>query len=167
MRAKKRKDNLIEIKVSLGYDSLGHQIRKSVYGHTQAEARRLADEIKDKQRLGLRTSDMTVYAYAHAWYDLNAPDRRMNTNLMYENIIDKHLQYERLGRLPLDKATVSDVQEFINTQKEHYETASKMRMTMSQVFRFAVTDGLILRSPVTGIKIPAKPCSKKKGTYRH
>lgn len=158
----KRADGRYCTHVDLGYNDCGKRIRKTLYGKTIKELDEKVLQIKIDRNSGIiKNKDTNFYTYATCWLNTYKAKSAINTRAMYENILEKHIK-NSIGHLTISEITKSDIQSMINEQFEHYETCSKIIMTLKQIFNSAIDDNMIHKSPVKGITLPPKPVSTKR-----
>jgi integrase len=121
-------------------------------------------ELADQRRgawLDNRTNKITFAQYAETWLASN-PDKRSRTRLRDEGIITKHLN-PSLGARRLKDIKHSDLRTLINqwsTNGLSPNSIKRHRAVLSAIFRMAVRDEMILKSPVEGLSLPrAEPSS--------
>lgn len=151
---KKRTNGFYEAKISLGYDSTGKIIRKSVYAKSIRELDEKIFTLKQEHNSSVKSCDMLLYDYALSWFKTYKALKSINTKAMYDNIIEKHIK-PSIGFIPLNAITKSDIQNMLNERTEKRETCKKILLTLKQIFNSAIEDGLLLRNPALNITLPA------------
>ena len=152
---KKNGKNVYEKKVTLGRDENGIPVRKSITGRTIAELNDKIEMAKENfQRLIGRDNSVLFSSYARRWLQTTKAVKSINTRLMYENALEKHIIPE-VGDLYFDEITLSDLQGIINKRAEHYETCNKIRLTLRQIFTAAQDEGI--KSDVKAGKLVLPP----------
>ncbi|MBP5332394.1 MAG: site-specific integrase [Lachnospiraceae bacterium] len=153
-RFKKNSKGFYRTGVTIGYSEDGRLVRKYVTGKTIAELEAKIAEVKAAVGSGRNLLDENVRFgdYARMWLDTYKAGRGINTRTMYSNIIGKKL-------VPLYGLKVKDVkamhlQSLINDNSALPRTCEQMRMTLRQIFKQAIEDGLITRNPATAIELP-------------
>lgn len=115
-------------------------------------------EFKDRLKNNNATvfSDMTLHDYAVNWLKTTKSAKESNTQMMYENIINVHLQ--PCGHVLLTDFTYSHFQQLINYQLEHPRTCQQIYLTVRQIIKCAVKDRILPRSAFEdiceGISLP-------------
>lgn len=89
-------------------------------------------------------SDMTFWQYSLAWLKTSKSVKEQNTQRMYENIINKHLQ--PFGHISISDFTHSHFQQLINYQQDHPRTCQQIYLTVRQIIKSAVKDRILPRS---------------------
>lgn len=153
-RFKKNAKGLYRTGVTVGYDERGKRVRKYVTGKTIQEIEERIEEVRQAMKSGrnLLDEDVRFGDYARMWLDTYKAKRSINTRAMYANIIDKKL-------VPIYGLKVKDVkpmhlQSLINDNSSMPRTCEQMRLTLRQIFKQAIEDGLIVRSPASAIELP-------------
>jgi integrase len=144
-------------------DPMGKQYSRSF--RTKGEATAFeATELADQRRgvwVDHRTNKITFAQYAEIWLASN-PDKRSRTRLRDEGIITKHLN-PSLGARRLNDIKHSDLRTLINQWVKDGLSPYSIRRhkaVLSAIFRMAVRDEMILKSPVEGLSLPrAEPSS--------
>jgi integrase len=117
MSARPRKNGLWEARVDHGWQN-GKRVRKSLYAKTRRE---LVEKLKAEQtKAGLGVAHAgrmpTLGAFLESWLENNAqPKLKLSTYIRYRELSRLHI-IPGLGRFPLDKLTVAQVQEFLNAR---------------------------------------------------
>ena len=89
-------------------------------------------------------SDMTLHSYAVEWLNTSKSARELNTQRMYENIINVHLQ--PCGHVLLSNFSHSNFQQLINYQLDHPRTCQQIYLTVRQIIKSAIKDRILPRS---------------------
>ena len=162
-KAKKRADGRYQQSISIGRDENGKLIRKVVYGTTRAELEQKVTELKLSLNSGkfVKNGDTMLIDYARAWLSTYKVNKGINTQAMYENIIEKHIE-PSLGHYTLSEIRRSDIQQTISERSDKYRTCEQYRITLKQILDCAVEDGIIASNPCTRIELPTKPRSTKR-----
>lgn len=97
----------------------------------------------------------TFREYASTWYELyKKPHVRLQTQKMYENVLDAHL-YPAFGDRALARITKNDLQAFIlRYQEKSASLIDKIMIVLRQVFDAAVEDDYIKKNPVKRLAPP-------------
>ncbi len=139
-----RSDGRWEAKYTIGRDpGTGKQLRRSVYGHTQAEARKKLNAAIAALDAGTyrEPSAMTVGQWLDLWandYCLNVKPRTLD---LYKATIDNRIK-PNLGAVKLKKLTAPMIQKFYNdalqgqlklpqTTGNHYSPRTRCRKALS------------------------------------
>lgn len=160
---KKRPNGFCEAKVRVGYKDDGRPCYVSVYGRTSAEVERKVGELKYKVEHGQFINDKKVALgqYASMWLKTYKAGKAKNTQAMYRNIIEKHIEPD-IGHLRISEVTTSHVQQLINARLEHPRTCQQIRMTLTQIYQAAINDGLVFKNPCLGAELPKCPKADKR-----
>ena len=155
-----RKDGLWMGRIILGRDSKGKAVRKSVYGHTQKEARDKADKLRKQFESGLTTEKVgTVGEFLEMWLedDVRVSRDGNKTIREYTDTVKNYIK-PYLGHLKFQKLTSIQVRHWQGQLSREGFTAS-MRKKSLRVFSVAITaameNDLILRSPLIGVPRPS------------
>ena len=153
-RFTKNAKGLYRTGITVGYDERGKRVRKYVTGKTIGEIEDKIEEIKRAMKSGhnLLDDDVRFGDYARMWLDTYKAGRGINTRAMYANIIEKKLA-------PIYGIKVKDVkamhlQSLINDNSSMPRTCEQMRLTLRQIFKQAIEDGLVVRNPAAAIELP-------------
>ena len=162
-KTKKRADGRYQQSVYLGRDADGKKKYKVFYAKTRAELERIVIEFKTSGQSGklIKNEDTLLIDYARAWLGTYKVNKGINTQAMYENIIEKHIE-PSLGHYTLSEIRRSDIQQAISERADKYRTCEQYRLTLKQILDCAVEDGIIASNPCTRIELPAKPRSTKR-----
>lgn len=163
---KKDKNGYYQTKVTIGYDSeTGKRIRKPIYSRTIAGLEDKKRELKDEfsqNPIGL-TPYTTFHDYSKQWLDIFKAQREHNTREMYLNAL-KHIDKE-FGHLPMKSVTQMHIQALINKHFSKPSTCEKIMLTLNQIFKNAIINGIIKINPVQMITLPEKKVCEKRALY--
>ncbi len=154
-KRKKQKDGRYRAKIFAGtYTDDGKPVYCYISAKTLKELDNKKQEVLTRKSMGLlaKETEITLNEYAAAWFKNYKQMRAVNTQKMYKNIIDNHLDY--LGFAQITKISKSDIQALINMHEDKPRTCQQLCLTLKQIFKCAVDDGLILKSPVKDIELP-------------
>lgn len=151
----KRTDKRFEIKVSIGNGK-----RLSVYGATEAEARKKAKELR-AQAAKFDLSNvcrMTVKAYMDHWL------HTVKINELKPASFDRVEQscrcqiYPHIGDLQLQALTSNDIQQMLNSiAKTHsYSTMKKAFNNLNSCLKLGVARNEIIKNPAAAVTLPSK-----------
>ena len=160
-KASKRKDKRYEIKVSIGSGK-----RISVYGNTEAEARRKAKALREEAaRYDLSNiSKLSVQAYVEHWlytvkiHELKpASFDRLEQSCVYQI-------FPHIGAIQMQALTADDVQLMLSAvAKTHsYSTVKKAYNCLNACLNWGVLRNEIIRNPMLGCVLPTKTVQKTK-----
>lgn len=125
-----------------------------------AEYKKMRDEGKIKV-----CSDILFLDYSREWLRTYKKVRERGTQIMYENIIEKHFSY--LSSLKLTNLTRMHFQLLINNASEYPRTCQQIKITLCQVVKSAISDKLLpadsLDSICQGIDMPKYNPAEKRG----
>lgn len=161
-KLKKRKDGRYQMNIYVGRDENGKKKYKSVFGKTQAETKRKAEEIKIKIGKGIdvMNENMSFDDLCKRWLQYKKPLLKEHLYNSYKIYIS---HFDSLGKSKIIKLTKSDFQEIINELAEYNpttgrptakETLKKIRSAAFQVFEFAIENRILDFNPVTYVNIP-------------
>lgn len=165
-----RKDGRWEGRIVIGYDENGLPKTKNVLAKTKGECieklKALKSTITPDTPIKLK-ADMPFGEWLDYWYETYCkPNARPATQRTYEGYIRLYLQ-PRLGSIPLNKVTTSDIQQmctWMMTEARMDQKNGEGGLSNSQVrncyslcdrvLEKAVAEKLIARNPTKGCKLP-------------
>ena len=165
-----RKDGRWEGRVVIGYDENGLPKTKNVLAKTKGECieklKALKSTITPDTPVKLK-ADMPFGEWLDHWYETYCkPNARPATQRTYEGYIRLYL-HPRLGSIPLNKVTTSDIQQmctWMMTEARVDQKNGEGGLSDSQVINCyslcdrvlekAVAEKLIVRNPAKGCKLP-------------
>ena len=165
-----RKDGRWEGRIVIGYDENGLPKTKNVLAKTKGECieklKALKSTITPDTPVKLK-ADMPFGEWLDHWYETYCkPNARLATQRTYEGYIRLYL-HPRLGSIPLNKVTTSDIQQmctWMMTEDRVDQKNGEGGLSDSQVINCyslcdrvlekAVTEKLIVRNPAKGCKLP-------------
>ena len=144
MKFKKRQDGRYEAKVTLGKDSTGKVLRKSIYANTIKDLEQKIYELKKEKEEGniVISSNMLISNYCNAWYDSYKSQKETNTKAMYKNVIDKHIN-PCLGNLRVEQLKKQHIQQMINSRFDKARTCQQIILTLRQIINEMKSDHII------------------------
>ena len=137
--------------ITLGYDLNGKQIRKWVHANTIRELNEKTEQLKLEWKLTPNTSDVTFRRYSGEWFKAYKSNRSARTQEMYQYALRK---CSDLDRFPLKSITKTACQQVVNALWETPKTAKIVRDTLFQIFKAAISDGILIRNPADGLSLP-------------
>ena len=165
-----RKDGRWEGRIVIGYDENGLPKTKNVLAKTKGECieklKALKNSITPDTPIKLK-ADMPFGEWLNHWYETYCkPNARPATQRTYEGYIRLYL-HPRLGSIPLNKVTTSDIQQmctWMMTEARVDQKNGEGGLSDSQVINCyslcdrvlekAVAEKLIVRNPAKGCKLP-------------
>ena len=165
-----RKDGRWEGRIVIGYDENGLPKTKNVLAKTKGECieklKALKNTITPDTPIKLK-ADMPFGEWLDYWYETYCkPNARPATQRTYEGYIRLYL-HPRLGSIPLNKVTTSDIQQmctWMMTEARVDQKNGDSGLSDSQVINCyslcdrvlekAVAEKLIVRNPAKGCKLP-------------
>ena len=164
-----KKGHSWRLRIVTGYDERGYPIvrRHTVKGGTKREAEAKLRELLNEVDTGsyLEPSQMSLSDYIEQWFETHCQGLALSTVLRYRGHLNCHI-IPHLGKVPLQKLTVLQVQSFANqllrngfkgngsprglSPKSVRECIGLLRLSLEQ----AITWGLLTRNPAEGVKIP-------------
>jgi integrase len=172
---RKRKDGSYEIRVSVGYDSKGKQIRKSKYWRADKDmtARQNEKNLKEQaflfeqkcKRKTEITKALKFEEVAEKWLDVAETYLSDNTIKRYSGFLPRI--NKSIGFIRIDNVKPDDVQDFITAlvkKGKHARTGAPLSRStvalhlnvISNVFNYAIDKKMISESPCERIKLPPK-----------
>ena len=149
----KQKDGRYRASISSGYDSEGKLIRHFVSGRTIKELEDNIAQMKENLANGLLIKNETPFGkYADLWLETFKKNKGIATQNMYENSIKNHMGL--LRDVKIKDITRTMIQAQINQDAAHPRTCEITLLTLKQIFKSAVADGHLVKSPCEGIELP-------------
>lgn len=145
---KKRSDGRYCKQIVIGYSADGKRKVKSIYAKTIRELEAKEVEIRHNINHGLfvENENTTVEEWALEWLKTYKNNVEPATYNMYNNSVTKHI-VPSIGNIPLLKLRPIHIQQAINNliNEENYRTAEIYKLTVKQLIRRAVEEGLMSR----------------------
>ena len=149
----KQKSGLYRTKVLMGYGSDGKPVNKYLSARSIRELDELVMRAKQDQAQGLLLANNAAFGdYAKKWLSVYKANRGVATRSMYEGIIKNHI--DLLARVPLKDINRLMIQGQINARADRPRTCEMILLTVKQILKSAIRDGLILRDPCIDIELP-------------
>ena len=167
-----RKDGRWEGRFVVGRDERGFPVTKNVLARTKAECAARLKELRERLETPApepTRPGITLGAWLDRWYqEYKKANLRPNTQMSYERRIYQHI-IPALGRIPLDKLTARDIQQFYAnlkksgrlTRTELYgaglsdQTVRGIHTTLRAALDKAAEEKLIFRNPADSCKPPS------------
>ena len=145
--------------VQFGYGPDGKRIRKRFSADTKVELEAKIEKYKEDLRQATNPSDVTFGVYSERWFDTFKKNRSGKTQDMYAYALTKCAS---LNGTAVRRITKTMCQAIINEVYDRPSTARQVHLTLNQVFKAAINDGIIIKNPAAGIDIPKE---KRKEIY--
>ena len=150
----KRTDNRFEIKVSIGNGK-----RISVYGSTEAEAKKKAKELKAQAaRFDLSNiSKLSVKEYMNHWlYTVKIHELKPASFDRVEQSC-KYQIYPYIGSMQIQALTANDIQQMLSkiAETHSYSTMKKAYNNLNACLEMGVTRCELLRNPMATVILPS------------
>ena len=143
--------------IYLGFRPDGSQIRKWVYGKTEADLQRNIQNARIEAGKILNPTGMSFKEFSERWFEIYKAGRSGKTREMYQSALSK---CSGLDPYPVAKITRSMCQQIISRSWDHPRTAKIVADTLKQIFRVAMADGMIAMNPAEALSLPKKPKSR-------
>lgn len=146
--------------ITLGTDSKGKLVRKSVSGKNKTEVReKIKDLLATNADINLKSDDVTVKEWLEIWFEnYSKPKLSINSYKGYKNVVDNYL-IPYLGYNRLRDLTTLDVQKAYNVifgdrNKYSQAFARKIANVLNTALKQAVIDKYISSNPCIGAFLP-------------
>ena len=126
------------------YNADGSKHRKRLISRkSSADLERQVNQLKNEVDNGqyVQSTDVTFLEYARSWLKTKKAAREINTQKMYENVIETHLSF--LEDVRLCDIRNSHFQLAINNALDKPRTCQQIEVTFKQVLKMAVADNYI------------------------
>ena len=172
--APNRKDNLYEVKVTIGKNFDGTLIRKSFYSPISKEdAREKANQYKIEKEVATRTGigfldqNVTFTHWAYQWLEIyKKPDVDENTYTdTYLNAVKNHLcPYFKAVKL-CDIKPIHIKNFYASKVNLSTSMLAKMKLCLNGIFETAIDNDLCFKNPAKGISYTSKKEKQQKKVY--
>lgn len=156
-RTRMRKDGSAYVvwaaEVTVGYDDKGRQVRKTMYGKTQAEVLEKVGKLKAQLSAGaFSATRLTVTEYLQQWLDFKQLEVKPRTYQFYSDCIRRYIT-PYLGRIKLSKLNALHIRSMVKevATKVSPDAANKARSLLLGALRQAVRLSLIPRNPAEAV----------------
>ena len=167
-----RADGRISVQIFLGRDTNGKRKYKTVYGQSQREADKKAEQVRLSigKGLDIMAENDTFGEWANRWLKI----KKAEVSISQGSIYDSRVAYLNLylNNIAITKIKAIDLQEIINNLALKNPNTGKpasrrlleiTKNTLSQIFRLAIENRVLDYSPVMAIKLPKNaPANKRK-----
>lgn len=157
----KRKDGKYTGQITIGRDSTGKLIRKTVYGNTKTDVLKKLTQLQAKVFTGtyFEPSKLTLEQWLQSWFETYKEiSLRPQTKELYCTLINKIIN-PRIGWMKLCEIKPIHIQDLVNRlHKEGYSssTIQKIKNILNPAFKIAIVNKLIPESPIQNIQMPEK-----------
>lgn len=142
------------VRVDAGYDpDTGKRIRKAFYGKTLKEAQQKANEYKQALDAGVNViaQKQSLSAWIDTWLDTYGQKSGYSMNYVQE--MDANRLKTQLGRIKLTDVRQVHIQSFADSVSAYSKsTVNKIRITVNQIFKAAVSNRIIMFNPCEGVQ---------------
>jgi len=149
--------------------------KKSVYGKSEPEVKRLVNEIENQvyKNTFVDSGNTTIEGYLNGWIDIYCTELEETTQALYRMYIRVHIIPE-LGHLKLRDIIPAHIQQFYNKKlKGGYKykndkgkeiirpalkgkTVGKLHTLLNRAFKDAITNKLLYTNPCESVNTPKK-----------
>lgn len=154
-----------EKKITLGRDSEGRLVRRSIYAHTKPELEKKIFEARQAYLTenASPSNDFAFGSFALQWLKTEKAHVGINTRAMYSNVIERHLM-PAIGSLYFSEIGQEDLQAILDDNFEKSETCNKIKLTLRQIFAAANDAEIEVRKGVNIKKLiaPKKEKNEKR-----
>lgn len=152
-----RADGRIAVQIYLGRDENGKRKYKTVYGTTQKEADAKAEAVKAKigKGLDILSQQDTFGAWRKLWWTVKQTQIGSGTQTMYR-AAQKHMG--ALDGMGISKIKTADIDVLLISAAEEglsHRSLSILRMTIGQIFDYAIDNRVVDYNPADRAKVPA------------
>ncbi len=159
---RKRPSGLWECRITVGTNpGTGRPLRRSIYGHSQAEVRQKKTELLRSLDTGsyLLPTKITLEAWSQQWLRNSVePTLKSLTCDAYRSALRSHI-LPALGKMKLQEITTAHIQKMVADMTRAGKSAKTTRNThavLSRCLVSAVKSGLILNNPCQAVELPKK-----------
>lgn len=152
---KKQKDGRYKTTVSTGkYRPDGKPIKLYISAYSIKELEEKVAQAKtDVMTESLIFDRDTKFgAYARKWLEIYKSNRGVATISMYRNILNNHCG--SISDIPLCNISRVMIQQMVNERSDHPRTCEQIVLTVKQILRSAVQEGLLNKNVCSGIDLP-------------
>lgn len=151
-----RADGRIQKRIYLGRDENGKPLYKSIMGRTQKEVDAKEAELRTKLGRGidLLAQNDTFGEWAELWWITKSNEISTGSETMYKAMLNR---LASLNRLPVSKIRTADINAILlRAAKENlaHNSLRKLRMTASQIFKYAIQNRVIDFNPAEYAIVP-------------
>ena len=139
--------------IYLGYDATGKQIRKWVSADSKTELKEKILRCKMERENVENPSEITFQKYSDHWFKTFKKNRSRQTR----DACRTHMKHcSELDPFPIKKITKSMCQRVVNDVWDRPHTAKGVSDVLQQIFRTAIEDGIITKSPAEHLTRPKR-----------
>lgn len=129
----------LERKITLGRDSEGRLVRRSIYAHTKPELEKKIFEARQAYLQSCTekpTDKITFVAFAWRWYNQEKAQKSFYTRQWYSNIIKNYFE-PNLNGLYFQELGLVDFQNLINSAWQYPVICGAIKKTLGQIYAAA------------------------------
>ncbi len=149
------KDGYYKKSFVLGFEN-GKQKRVVVYGKSEreAQAKLLEKRLEYEQGKLIVNKNTSFGVWAEKWVEIyKKPKLEHNSYERYKAII--RLYFGLIQGMKISEIKPINLQELLNTHAgESHSNVKKIYLTLKQIFRQALIEGLIINDPMPGVSMP-------------
>jgi len=165
---RKRKNGTWEARYTIGYNSDGKQIQKSIYGKTRSAVSQKLNEIISSLRNGtyIEQSQITLSDWLNDWLTTYAVAKvRQSTYASYQSYINNHIS-PVIGGVALQNLTTSQLQLFFNDKYKSgrmdgkgglsAKTIKNIANMLHEALQQAEVNKILLHNVAKGVVLPKR-----------
>lgn len=146
-------------RIKIGVTPDGKEIRKRFYGSSDAEINDKIVAYKLERSKTANPSDISFKRYSKQWFDTYKANKSKATRDMYDRALDK---CSALDGFRINQVTKTMCQKVVSAEWEHPRTAGIVKLTLNQIFKCAVNDGIIAINPAASLDVPKYKATEKR-----
>lgn len=155
----KRKNGRWMGSITIGRDSSGKPIRKTIYGKSKKEVIEKLNTLKHDIKIGdyVEPDKITVFEWMNYWLKIYKKHKlKPRTYDSYESLINITI-VPNIGNIQLQKLRAKDIQEMYNKRYEEGYSANsihKVNVVLKSALNKAITEGYITKNPANFVELP-------------
>ena len=145
----------ISKQITLGTDPYtGKRIRKRIYADNKTALKQAEKDAIRLQAEITNPSEVRFEKYSTDWLSAYKSMREARTKEMYKTALKKTAA---ISNKKIKDIKTMDLQLLVNSCMEHPTICKQLKLTLDQIFKRAVHDGIIRKNPAEDLQIPAIP----------
>ena len=150
-----------EAQLSIGYDSKGKRIRKTIGGFDRKEVQQKMNELRFKYQIGFINTggELLLQDWYYTWlFEYRKHDLKPSSFQRYESLFRNYVLGTRIGLMKIAELKTIDYQRYLNeliNNGKSISIAKNVKKCLSACLNSAVDEDLIPKNYCSAVKLPA------------
>lgn len=157
-----------EGQLTIGYDSKGKRIRKTIGSYERKEVQQKMNELRFRYQTGFLNSggEILLQDWYYTWlFEYRKNDLKPSSFQRYESLLRNYIMNTKIGLMKISELKTIDYQRYLNDLIDNCKSVSiakNVKKCISTCLNAAVDEDIIHKNYCSAVKLPAIQRTKKK-----